>query len=231
MFRHRIAKKETEKQHFPLAFPGRREYNIWCVDSCYNYQSLGKRLPEAMRPAGAFRREGRESVLASKSSRSASRKRRRNIGVILRLIFCPPLGLYLMWTRTRWPRLVKVSASALIAFAIVLILTPMTDPPARQTGGVRVVGSGPQVELLGPEAPENRESIDIYTPRRTAIIVEATPTPEPIIVYCNIGGQYYHSKNCKWVKPTTPSVSLLQAVRAGYSQCPDCDAPSAESVT
>ena len=136
-----------------------------------------------------------------------------------------------MWTRTGWPRLVKVGVSALIAFVIVLILTPMTDPPARQTGGVRVVGSGPQVELLGPEAPADREDIDIYTPRRTAIIVEATPTPEPIIVYCNTGGDYYHSKNCKWVKPTTPSVTLLQAVRAGYRQCPECDAPDPESVS
>ena len=169
--------------------------------------------------------------MASKTSRSAGKKRRQNLGVILRLVFCPPLGLYLMWTRTKWPRLVKIGASALIAFVIVLILTPMTDPPARQTGGVRVVGSGPQVELLGPEAPEDREDIDIYTPRRTAIIVEATATPEPIIVYCNTGGQYYHSKNCKWVKPTTPSVSLQQAVRAGFTQCPDCDAPDAESIT
>lgn len=167
--------------------------------------------------------------MAKKTSRAAALKRRKNIGVVLRLVFCFPLGLYLMWTRTRWPRLLKIGVSALIAFAIVIILTPMTDPPARQTGGVRVVGDRLQVDVLGPEAPSDREDIDVYTPRRTAIIVEATPTPTPIIVYCNPGGTYYHAKDCKWVKETTPSVSLAQALRAGYARCPECDAPEPDN--
>ncbi len=176
-----------------------------------------------------FTEEGRDSVLNRNIDRAAARKRRRNIGVILRLVLCPPLGLYLMWTRTRWPRLVKIGASALVAFVIVLILTPMTDPPARQTGGVRVVGDHLQVEMLGPEAPADRESIDVYTPRRTAIIVETSPTPQPVIVYCNTGGQYYHNKDCQWVKSTTPSVTLTQAIRAGYNPCPECGAPDPAS--
>ncbi len=167
--------------------------------------------------------------MSKKSSRAAARKRRETIGVILRLVFCPPLGLYLMWTRTRWPRLVKVGASALIALALVLILAPMTDPPARQTGGVRVVGDSRQVDVLGPEAPADREAIDVYTPRRTAIIVDPTPTPQPIVVYCNQGGKYYHVKECKWVRPTTPSLTLAQAIRAGYIPFPDCHAPEAVS--
>ena len=167
--------------------------------------------------------------MSSKKSRAAARKRRENLGVILRLVFCPPLGLYLMWTRTKWSRLVKVGASALIALALVLILTPMTDPPARQTGGVRVVGDSLQVDVLGPEAPADRAAIDVYTPRRTAIIVDPTPTPQPIVVYCNQGGKYYHVKECKYVRDTTPSVTLAQALRAGYKPCPDCDAPEAVS--
>ena len=173
-------------------------------------------------------KERREAVL-SKSTQASAKERRRNVGVILRLIFCFPLGLYYMWTRTDWPRPAKIAVSAAIAFSLVLILTPMTDPPERQTGGVVVVGDRLEVDVLGPEAPVDREEIDVYTPRRTAIIVEATPTPQPIIVYCNIGGQYYHAKDCKYVRANTPAVALDQAVRAGYLRCPDCDAPEAIS--
>ena len=176
---------------------------------------------------GAARREyEREaSALSRKTTRAAAARRRENIGVILRLIFCFPLGLYMMWTRTRWPRTVKIGVSALIAFAIVAILVPLTDPPARQIGGVRVVGSAQEVDVLGPEAPSDREIIDVYTPQRAAIIVEPTATPQPVIVYCNQGGKYYHNKDCKWVRATTPAVTLEQAIRAGLKPCEECGAP------
>ncbi len=165
-------------------------------------------------------------VLSKKLSR-AVRERRQNIGVILRLVFCFPLGLYQMWTATKWPRLVKVGVSALVAFLILVILTPLTDPPARQVGGIRVVGDRLQVDVLGPEAPEDREIVEIYTPHRTAIVVEPTPTPEPILVYVNNGGHYYHAKECRYVTERTPAVTLAQAISANYTRCPECDAPIA----
>ena len=96
-----------------------------------------------------------------------------------------------------------------------------------RSGGIVTVDGDPTYTLLGPEAPEDRGKIEIYTPRRTAIIVEATPTPTPIIVYCNPGGQYYHSEDCAHVtKGETPQATLEQALRAGYRQCPECNAPS-----
>ena len=110
---------------------------------------------------------------------------------------------------------------------LVVILTPSTNPPERQIGGIVTVDGDPAYTLLGPEAPEDRGKIEIYTPRRTAIIVEATPTPAPIIVYCNPGGQYYHSEDCVHVqKGETPQATLEQALKAGYRQCPECNAPS-----
>ena len=158
---------------------------------------------------------------------TAHQRRSRNIGVVLRLIFCFPLGLYVMWTRTSWSKWVKVAVSALVAAVLVVIITPATNPPERQIGGIVTVDGDPTYTLLGPEAPEDREEIEIYTPRRTAIIVEATPTPAPIIVYCNPGGQYYHSEDCVHVqKGETPQATLEQALKAGYRQCPECDAPS-----
>ena len=132
-----------------------------------------------------------------------------------------------MWTRTRWPRLIKTAVSAAVALGLFAILLPMTDPPERPTGGIQLVGESPNVEVFGPEAPADREIIEIYAPRRTAVILEPTATPAPVIVYCNNGGRYYHSETCHYVKDTTPNVTLSRAVNAGYTRCPECDAPEA----
>ena len=155
--------------------------------------------------------------------------RREDLLLILRLVFCFPLGLYVMWTKSRWPRWVKILASAAVLAVIAIILNPMTDPPARQRGGVVVVGDRLQSDALGPEVPEGHEAVDVYTPRRDTIIVEPTATPQPVVVYCNPGGQYYHNKDCRYVRPTTPSVTLAQAIRAGYKPCEECGAPEAVS--
>ena len=112
--------------------------------------------------------------------RPTLRKHSRNLGIVLRLIFCFPLGLYAMWTRAPWSKWAKIAVSALVAAVLVVILTPSTNPPERQIGGIVTVDGDPAYTLLGPEAPEDRGKIEIYTPRRTAIIVEATPTPAAV---------------------------------------------------
>lgn len=167
------------------------------------------------------------TMAIQKTRRSARRKLVRNLGIVFRLIFCFPLGLYAMWTRAAWPKWAKAAVSAAVAAVLVVILTPSTNPPERQIGGIVPVEGDASYVILGPDAPEDQEEIEIYTPRRTAIIVEATPTPVPVIVYCNPGGQYYHSENCEHIQQgQTPQATLEQALRAGYRQCPDCDAPS-----
>lgn len=143
----------------------------------------------------------------------------------LPLIICFPLGLYVMWTKTRWPRLWKTTVSAAVAAVLVAILIPMTNPPEREIGGILLVDEKPQVEVYGPEAPADREVIEIYAPRRTALLLEATPTPAPVTVYCNNGGRYYHSEDCKYVREDTPDVTLSAAVTAGYTKCAECSAP------
>lgn len=156
-----------------------------------------------------------------------SRKRRPNMIRTLSLIICFPLGLYVLWTRSCCPRSLKTLISAAAALVLIAILTPMTNPPEREIGGIRLVGAEPEVDVFGPEAPADREIVEIYAPRRTAILVEATATPVPVVVYCNNGGKYYHSEECVYVKDDTPSVTLTRALEAGYTQCTSCNAPDA----
>ena len=151
--------------------------------------------------------------------------RRRDLGVVLLLLLGVLPGLYVMWTRTNWKQSVKTAVSLVSILVVIGIILPLTTPPERRTGGVVLVGKTVETEVYGPEAPANRTAVEVYTPVRTAIVLEPTAEPEPIIVYCNNGGKYYHAADCKWVKPTTPTVTLSRALDAGYTRCPDCDAP------
>lgn len=150
----------------------------------------------------------------------------RAVAGTLPLIICFPLGLYVLWTKARCPRMLKTALSAAVALVLIAILMPATNPPERETGGIYLVDEKPQVEVYGPEAPADREIIEIYAPRRTALVLDPTPTPAPIIVYCNNGGKHYHSEDCKYVKETTPDVKLSRAIEAGYTKCPECNAPN-----
>ena len=145
---------------------------------------------------------------------------------LLSLIVCFPLGLYMMWTKAEWPRILKTAVSAAVAVFLIVLLLPLTNPPERERGGIHLVEEKPQEDLQGPAAPEDRVVIEIYAPRYTSIILEPTSTPPPIMVYCNNGGKQYHSADCRFVRPTTPDVTLEQAIAAGYTQCLECDAPS-----
>ncbi len=162
---------------------------------------------------------------AATKAKPSKKKHTIHPGVAAKLILCFPLGLYVMWTKSNWPRALKTAVSAAVALILVAILVPMTDPPERETGGIRLVGAEPQVEVQGPEAPADREIVEIYAPRRTAVLVETTPTPAPVVVYCNNGGRYYHAADCKYVKDDTPTASLTRALEAGFTKCQECDAP------
>lgn len=157
-----------------------------------------------------------------------SQKKGFNLWRAIRLIVCFPLGLYVMWTKSRWPVAIKAAITLTVVLLLAVILTPLTNPPERTAGGIRLVEAEPRSDVYGPEAPTDRDMVEIYAPRRTAVLVEATATPEPIIVYCNNGGRYYHSKDCRYVKPTTPKADLSQALKAGFSKCPYCNAPDPE---
>ncbi len=160
------------------------------------------------------------------STGTNSRKDRLSIGTLLTLIICFPAGLFAMWKNPRCPLFAKSAVTLAVSALLIAVLLPLTDPPERQTGGIYLVDETPCVEVQGPEAPADRQVIEIYAPRYTSIILEATATPEPIIVYCNNSGKYYHVETCKYVNEKTPDVTLTRAIEAGFTQCPECDAPS-----
>ena len=170
----------------------------------------------------------RPNPAAKPASKSASKPVSKQVDLLtlLSLIICFPAGLYVMWTNSRMPRAAKSAVTMAVCAVLLAILLPVTNPPEREMGGIYMVDETPCAEIQGPEAPADRQVIEIYAPRYTAIILEPTPTPVPVVVYCNNGGAHYHSAECKYVNEKTPDVSLNSAILAGYTQCTECNAPS-----
>jgi len=178
-----------------------------------------------------------DKVSESSSKRRAggrpSRPSRREYSgrrVALWLLLCFPAGLFFMWSdRCRWNRFVKTAVSVVIAAVLVVIVLPQTQPPERMRGGVELVDA--DESLVGPQPTDGFDRIDLYSYNVTSesVLAEPEPTPEPIYVWCNDGGKYYHSEDCEYVqgRRTTVRVPLLQALNAGYQQCPQCNAPEA----
>ena len=120
-----------------------------------------------------------------------------------------------MWTRTPWKKHTKVAVSLLCCAALLFLVLPQTNPPERPDGGIVLVGSSVEAEVYGPEAPEGRDVVEVYTPIRTPIVLQSTQAPDPVYVYCNDGGKYYHSEECRYVKENSPKVTLSRALDAG----------------
>ena len=136
----------------------------------------------------------------------------------------------MMWSdRCKWPKAVKSAVSLGFAALLLAILLPQTRPPERVKGGVELVGLAPALELQGPQRAEGAPEFDAYVPvyqPEATLFVEPTPTPVPVFVYCNDGGEFYHKKGCRYVKDTTPKVTLDQAAAAGFKRCKSCDPPA-----
>ena len=177
--------------------------------------------------------QGRKSRPANKAAGKKRAGAKRRTGpystrrIIGWLIGCFPAGLYMMWSpKCRWNFFVKTLVSAIIAACVVFIIIPQTEPPQRYVGGVELKTLSAEADQ-GPLPTADFERIDLYNYNiiSDSVLASPEPTEVPVYVYCNNGGKYYHSAECTYVKKTSTHCTLLQALNAGYKQCPDCNAP------
>lgn len=166
--------------------------------------------------------------------KQARKTRDANLSVLRWLIFCFPAGLLMMWSNgCSWHRAIKSAVSlAFVAIVLALVL-PQTRAPQPQLGGIQVVSLASAAEQVGPTMKAGATPYEAYVPKYSAkdsVLVEPTPTPFPVTVYCNDGGEFYHTKKCKYTKDTTPPATLLQAVNAGFKACKKCKPPTVTEV-
>ena len=167
-------------------------------------------------------------------SRPGTQKRKRvrrilSHTVIRWLVCCLPVGLILMWhPGCKWSKLNKVNvtlagiaAVAIIACGVMLAVEHSGKP----TGGVKLVSNKPMVEAYGPEIPEGVEYT--FADENTieqAVIVTPEPTVEPETAYCNNGGRYFHTENCRYVKEHTPCYYVTYLLNQRFEPCEECEA-------
>lgn len=151
--------------------------------------------------------------------------------LIALIVFAFPVGLYIMWKDScPWNRWLKTAVSA--AWAAVLVCAVLVLPSIdkyQYSGNVEIVARKTNKAMLGPAQPEGiPDTVQIVrnASETSSLISQPTPTPDPIMVYCNDNGVYYHLQGCRYVYPTTPRVRLLAALQAGKTACPECKPPN-----
>lgn len=156
---------------------------------------------------------------------------RKNIVRILLLIFAFPVGLYVMWRdECPWNIWLKslISAAWLALIVCALVFLPSLDD-FQPHGNVEIIAQKGNKKVLGPTQPEgvpDTAQIVRNASESSSLISEPTPTPDPVMVYCNDNGVYYHLESCRYVYPTTPRVRLAAALNAGKTACPYCKPPN-----
>lgn len=160
-----------------------------------------------------------------------AKRNSEDIVLTLLLIFAFPVGLYAVWRRDcewrRWLKaLVSVAWVAIILSAVLLL--PSIDQ-YQSSGNVQIVSKKANMAILGPGKPEqmpDTAQVIRSASENSSLITQPTPTPDPIMVYCNNNGIYYHTADCRFVYDTTPRVRLLAALQAGKTACPECNPPN-----
>lgn len=167
---------------------------------------------------------------ASDSRASWFRREHSTKALILMLVFVPPIGIYLMWTsECHWESWIKGAISGGIALLLTLLLVLIPDlPNAELEGNVEIIQSTIDERIFAPLKPDgvpDTVQLVVQIGDASSLISTPTATPDPVMVYCNDNGLYYHLTGCRYVYDTTPRVTLMAAIRAGKTACSICKPP------
>ena len=155
-------------------------------------------------------------------------RKRATWKTLLFLVACFPYGIFLMWRTQRWHPAVKALVTTGFVALTVAVLLPLTSPPTRGNGGVRMVGAEKNVAIYGPDLPASMETgYTVYgiVSGASAPVLSDIPEVEETYVYANDNGTYYHRADCKYVASYTRKYTLPVAYYNGYLPCAECDAP------
>ena len=158
------------------------------------------------------------------------RKEHSTKALILMLVFIPPVGIYLMWTQEcQWKLWIKGVISGGIALLLMLLLVLLPElPNAELEGNVEIIQRTQDEKRFAPLKPDGvPDTVQLVKqPGETSSLISTpTATPDPVMVYCNDNGLYYHLAGCRYVYDTTPRVTLMAAIRAGKTACSICNPP------
>lgn len=147
---------------------------------------------------------------------------------LLALILFFPVGISRMWkARCKWPAALKyaVSAAFVAGVAVFVSVTMLPVQPVR--GGIELCGSEAEVEIYGPELPE--DFVEGYTTVSTDSGVlqtgNAAEEDTTIYVYAAEDAKCYHTWKCKFAYASSKRITPYEAHFLGYKPCNICNPP------
>ena len=147
---------------------------------------------------------------------------RNNIKTALWL-WCPPVGLAMMWREScTWHRAVKAGVTVLTAAVLVAIFAIPT-PDHTPSGGVELVSGKPEVEVYGPELPSF--IVPGYVNEQTESIIVPAKENSQHYVYAADGAECYHEYNCKFAFASSQRLTVYEAYYLGFRPCGRCKPP------
>lgn len=108
---------------------------------------------------------------------------------------------------------------------VAVILAP--SPYEKPQGGVVLCGEDKEVEVYGPELPEN--IVDGYTqPAIQSVVLPESSgdEDETIYVYASENQKNYHMPTCQFAYASGSKLTLYEAYFLGYTPGKCCDAPA-----
>lgn len=169
-------------------------------------------------------RSGRRSGAVTRSGRRDRSAVLKDILLVLCCLVLPPLGFFLVW-RCDWNVRYKYAAFAGMALLVAALIIWTPWPSAEVDSGITMVAREPEMEIYGPELPE--DVVEGYEPRvGESALSEDQATPKPSeYVYENIGSDFYHTYTCRYTYDSARKLTPYEAYYLGYKPCSACNPP------
>ncbi|MBQ3574302.1 MAG: hypothetical protein IJA26_01405 [Clostridia bacterium] len=163
-----------------------------------------------------------------KHAKKTAYQKNRRYGwfTLLWMVVFLPVGFLRMWrSRCRWPVALKYSVSGLMlaALALAFIAPSPYEAPA---GGLELYGNKPEVEIYGPELPENFVLGYIPPVTNSGVLPASDDEGEKkLIVYATEEQDCYHLYNCKFAYASGRRLTLYETVLLKLKPCGLCQPP------
>lgn len=111
----------------------------------------------------------------------------------------------------------------LACFAAAVIIFP--SPEKQHKGSIELHGIEPEVEVYGPELPQNIVEGFSNTPVDSVVVSAEDEEEDTLYVYAAKDAECYHLGTCKFAFASAQKLTVYEATMLGYRPCGRCNPP------
>lgn len=111
-----------------------------------------------------------------------------------------------------------------VCFVAAVIIVP--SPEKQHKGSIELHGIEPEVEVYGPELPEDIVEGFSNTPVESVIVNTEDEEDDTLYVYAAKDAECYHLGTCKFAFASAQKLTVYEASMLGYRPCGRCNPPA-----